>query len=135
MRSLACFVLAVAAPLAFSTGCAKAKPAASATDYEYSGPPVGWRDPSVGKETRSTAMVVTGAVVWATVESCPVTDDAERCGEWTHDASLGPLLMVHGAGPLSIGLTYLISAALHSDVEVALHAGDGATSVSVRGRL
>jgi hypothetical protein len=52
----------VAAPLAFSTGCSKPSPA-SAADYEYSGPPVGWRDPSLGKETRSTAMVVTGSVL------------------------------------------------------------------------
>lgn len=61
MRTLACFAL-LAAPLAFSTGCAKPPPV-SAADYEYSGPPVGWRDPSVGKETRSTGMVVTGAVL------------------------------------------------------------------------
>jgi hypothetical protein len=81
------------------------------------------------------AMVVTGAVVWTTVESCPVTNPARHCGEWTHDGSLGPLLIVHGTGPLSVGLTYLLSAATHSDVQVALRAGDGATSLSVRGRL
>lgn len=62
MRSLAWFALGVAAPLAFSTGCAQPPPT-SAADYEYSGPPVGWRDPSLGKETRSTAMVVTGIVL------------------------------------------------------------------------
>jgi hypothetical protein len=81
------------------------------------------------------AMVVTGTVVWAAVDSCPVTNPAERCGDWTRDASLGPLLIVHGAGPLSVGLTYLLSAATHSDLEVALHAADGRTSLSVRGRL
>src|SRR4051794_22765262 len=63
MRTLACFALVVAAPLAFATGCASKPPPYSALDYEYSGPPVGWRDPSVGKETRSTGMVVTGAVL------------------------------------------------------------------------
>lgn len=62
MRSLACFALLIAAPLAFTTGCAKPPPS-TAADYAYNGPPIGWRDPSVGKETRSGAMVVTGAVV------------------------------------------------------------------------
>jgi hypothetical protein len=62
MRSLACFALVIAAPLAFATGCAKPPPT-SASDYAYNGPPIGWRDPSVGKENRSGAMVVTGAVL------------------------------------------------------------------------
>lgn len=62
MRALACFALVVFAPLAFTTGCAKPR-ASSPEDFEYSGPPIGWRDPSLGKETRSTAMVVTGAVL------------------------------------------------------------------------
>ncbi len=62
MRSLACFALLIASPLAFATGCAR--PAATtAADYAYSGPPIGWRDPSLGKETRSNAMVITGAVL------------------------------------------------------------------------
>jgi hypothetical protein len=95
--------------------------------------PIPWWAYGVGG--LGAAMVVTGAVVWTTVESCPVTNPAERCGDWTHDGSLGPLLIVHGAGPLSVGLTYLLSAVTRSDVEVALHAGDGVTSLSVRGRL
>ena len=62
MRSLACVVVLLAAPLAFTTGCAT-PPAASPVEYENNGPPIGWRDPSLGKETRSTAMVVTGTVL------------------------------------------------------------------------
>jgi hypothetical protein len=95
--------------------------------------PIPWWAYGVGG--LGAAMVVTGAVVWAAVESCPVTNPARRCGDWTRDAALGPLLIVHGAGPLSVGLTYLLSAATQSDVEVALHAGHGMTSLSVRGRL
>jgi hypothetical protein len=95
--------------------------------------PIPWWAFGVGGA--GAAMVVGGAVVWAAVDSCPVTDPAQHCAQWTRDSSLGPLLIVHGLGPLSIGLTYLLSAATHSDLEVALQAAGGATSLSVRGRL
>lgn len=67
MRSSAWFALALAAPFALAPRLAHADPppdqALGYADPAANGPPVGWRDPSVGKETRSTSMVVVGTIL------------------------------------------------------------------------
>src|SRR5689334_21206379 len=65
MRSSASLALALAALLALGSGCATAPsaPADSPACYQDTTPPPGWRDPSVGKETRSGGMVATGVVL------------------------------------------------------------------------
>lgn len=133
MRSLACFVLVVAAPLAFSTGCAKAKLAGSAADYEYAGPPVGWRDPSVGKETRSTAMVVTGAVlvsVAATMLPIGTVISSSAGQDCTSDVTgntvcvpstgrvTGIGVLAAAAGGLAVGIPLIVLGAQKVPVEI-----------------
>jgi hypothetical protein len=135
MRSLACFALVIAVPLAFSTGCAGAPtPAISPADYAANGPPVGWRDPSVGKETRSGAMVVTGAVlisVAATMlpigtvmasaggQDC-ITDPSGNSFTCTADAGRisGLGVLAAAAGGLAVGLPLVVLGAQKVPIEI-----------------
>ena len=149
MRALACFVLVVAVPLAFSSGCAKAQPAASAADYEYSGPPVGWRDPSVGKETRSTAMVVTGAVlvsvaatmlpIGSVISSSAGQDcTSDPTGNTVCVPSTGRItgigVLVAAAGGLAVGIPLMVVGAQKVPVEIPRRAAItvGPTGASLR---
>ena len=132
MRSLALFALA--APLAFATGCAGAPPAASPDDYAQSGPPVGWRDPRVGKETRSGAMVVTGVVMISVAgtmlpigsvmsssssQDC-VTDPTGTSFPCTPATSRksGLGVLVAAAGSLAIGIPLVVLGAQKVPVEI-----------------
>jgi hypothetical protein len=133
MRSLACFALVLAAPLAFATGCSSAKPPDSAADYADSGPPVGWRDPSVGKETRSGAMVVTGAVLVSvaatmlpigTIISASAGQDCttDPTGAFTCQPDSGRItgigILAAAAGGLAIGLPLIVLGAQKVPIEI-----------------
>jgi hypothetical protein len=133
MRSLACFALVIAAPLAFTTGCSKPPPT-SASDYAYNGPPIGWRDPSIGKETRSGAMVVTGSVVISIAatmlpigsimasaggQDC-VTDPTGSTLTCTPSAGIrsGLGVLVAAAGGLAIGIPLVVLGAQKVPIEI-----------------
>ncbi|MEP7124155.1 MAG: hypothetical protein ABJE95_24725 [Byssovorax sp.] len=133
MRSLACFALVVAAPLAFATGCSKPPPT-TAADYAYNGPPIGWRDPSLGKETRSGAMVVTGAVVVSIAatmlpigsvmaasgrQDC-ITDPTGSTLTCTPSAGIrsGLGVLIAAAGGLAVGIPLMVLGAQKVPVEI-----------------
>jgi hypothetical protein len=66
-------------------------------------------------------------------DACAVTTPDARCSSWTRDALLGPLLMLHAVGPLSVGLTYLVAQLTRTDVDVGIHAERGAALLRLRG--
>jgi hypothetical protein len=133
MRSLACFAIVIAFPLAFATGCTKPPPT-TAADYAYSGPPIGWRDPSVGKETRSGAMVVTGAVlisVSATmlpIGSLMASSGRQDCTSDPTGTTLvctpsagirsGLGVLAAAAGGLAIGIPFVVLGAQKVPIEI-----------------
>ncbi len=133
MRSLALFALA--ASLAFATGCAGSPPAAaSPDDYAQNGPPVGWRDPRVGKETRSGAMVVTGVVMTSIagtmlpIGSVMAASSSQDCVTDPSGASFtctpaaarttGLGVLVAAAGGLAIGIPLMVLGAQKVPVEI-----------------
>ncbi len=133
MRSLACFALLIAAPLAFSSGCANPPPTSPA-DYAYNGPPIGWRDPSVGKESRSGAMVVTGAIV-ISVAATMLPVGTVMASSSSQDCTFDPTgstsvcvpssglrsglgVLVAAAGGLAIGIPLVVLGAQKVPIEI-----------------
>jgi hypothetical protein len=135
MRSSACLILALAAPLAFAAGCAEAqRPAGFPSAYAGSVTPASWRDPKVGKETRSSAMVATGTVlisVGATMlpigtlmaesgaQDC-VTDptgNSFTCTPATSRLS-GLGVLVAAAGALAVGIPLVVLGAQKVPIEI-----------------
>jgi hypothetical protein len=135
IRSSASLALALVAPLAFATGCAKApSPANSPADYQDNRPPRGWRDPAVGKEMRSSSMVASGIVLislGATVMPIGSLVSASARQDCTFDSfgnsqsckpsserlsGLG--VLVAGAGGLAIGIPLLVLGAQKVPIEI-----------------
>jgi hypothetical protein len=81
------------------------------------------------------AMAATSVSVWATVGSCSVTNSASSCRQWVRDSTFAPLLLIHSAAPLSVGLTYLLAQLTRSQVDVAVRAGADQTTLQLRGRF
>jgi hypothetical protein len=135
MRSSACLTLALAVPLAFTTGCSSPKPpAASAADYADSVPPASWRDPSAGKETRSSAMVAVGTalisvsgtmlpigtIVSAAAGQNCVADPSGSSFTCTPSGSrlTGLGILVAAAGGLAIGIPLVVLGAQKVPIEI-----------------
>lgn len=135
MRSSASLALALVAPLAFATGCAKEpSQVSSPVDYEASRPPPGWRDPSVGKETRSAGMVAAGVVMISLgatmlpIGSMMSASARQDCSFDSFGNSLGCQpsperlsgigMLVAGAGGLAIGIPLVVLGAQKVPIEI-----------------
>lgn len=135
MRSSALLALALVAPLAFATGCAKPPiQASSADDVQDNAPPRGWRDPAVGKETRSAGMVATGVVLislGATMlpigsfmsanagESCTFDDfgGTQSC-EPRGERLSGIGILAAASGALAVGIPLVVLGAQKVPIEI-----------------
>jgi hypothetical protein len=135
MRSPALLALALAAPLAFATGCSKPPTQAnSANNFEYNAPPRGWRDPAIGKETRSSGMMASGIVliaVGATMlpmgtavsmnagQSCEFDNfgNSRNCKP-SSELFSGIGVLVAGAGALAVGIPLLVLGAQKVPIEI-----------------
>jgi hypothetical protein len=136
LRPSASLPLALVASLAFASGCASSAGApapVSPADYEASRPPPGWRDPAVGKETRSSGMVAAGVVLISLgATALPIgtslaTDTSQDCnsdptGNFTcvpSGARLGGLgVLAAGAGALAVGIPLLVLGAQKVPIEI-----------------
>lgn len=126
--------LALLASLAFASGCAGAAPTASSpADLEANAPPRGWRDPSIGKEMRSSGMVAAGAVLISLgatalpIGSFMSANAGEDCtsdirGSFTCKPSgerlSGIGVLVAGAGGLAVGIPLLVLGAQKVPIEI-----------------
>ena len=135
IRSSASLALALVAPLAFATGCAKAPSSAnSPADYQDNTPPRGWRDPAVGKEMRSSGMVVSGialisvgatmmpigSVVSASArQDCNFNNfgNSQSCVP-SSGRLFGIGVLIAGAGGLVIGIPLLVLGAQKVPIEI-----------------
>jgi hypothetical protein len=132
MRSPALLALALVAPLACASGCAKPTPASSPADYEDNAPPRGWRDPAVGKETRSAGMVATGVVlisIGATMLPIGTTISAGAGRDCSFDGSTqtcepdperlsGIGVLAAAAGALAVGIPLVVLGAQKVPIEI-----------------
>lgn len=135
MRSSASLALALVAPLAFASGCAAAPTQASSpADYEANAPPPGWRDPSIGKETRSSGMVAAGVVlisIGATMmpigsvmsgnagRSCNFDDFGQSQGcQQSSERISGLGVLLAGAGGLAVGIPLVVLGAQKVPIEI-----------------
>jgi hypothetical protein len=134
MRSSAWFALGLAAPLAFTASRAHADPPPDLPAGYISSPPLGYRDPAVGKETRSSAMVASGIVlisvattmlpigtiVWsASGQDCissPMGTSFTCQPARERFSGLG--ILVAAAGGLAIGIPLLVLGAQKVPIEV-----------------
>jgi len=135
MRSSALLALALVAPLAFATGCAKAlSPANSPADHQDNSPPRGWRDPAAGKEMRSSGMVASGIALIAvgatmmpigSVMSAGARQDcdfdnfgnSQSCRP-SSELRTGIGVLIAGAGGLAIGIPLLVLGAQKVPIEI-----------------
>lgn len=134
LRPSPSLALALVTSLTFASGCATSAPAPmSPADYEASRPPRGWRDPAVGKETRSAGMVAAGVVLISLgVTALPIgtgmaLDTSEDCntdsrGNFTCVPSGGRIsglgVLAAGAGALAAGIPLLVLGAQKVPIEI-----------------
>lgn len=67
---------------------------------------------------------------------CSLEWDGRHCGMWTADKHMGPYLIVHGVGPLSVLISYLIGEAVDSGksrTSARIHVGDESASFILQG--
>jgi hypothetical protein len=135
MRSSASLALALVAPLAFASGCANASaPARSPAEPVDNRPPPGWRDPSIGKETRSPGMVGAGigliavgatmlpigSLMWGNAgQTCSTDRFGNNLTCEPSRARLSGLgVVVAGAGGLAVGIPLLVLGAQKVPIEI-----------------